>query len=80
MGVRNRELCDAIEKCLAQLGADGVAFDMGGKHMAVDFRVKGRWMRQSFTTTPSDHRYIKNTIRDLKRHIRETLDRPPRTP
>lgn len=72
---RNKELRTAIEKCLADLGAHSIQFGSGGKHQFVDFVVDGLILRHSFTTTPSDHRYIQNTVRDLKRHVREHLDR-----
>jgi hypothetical protein len=72
---RNRELRSAIEAYFAEIGATCVEFGRGGKHDFVTFLFNGLILRQTFTTTPSDHRYIKNTMRDLKRHVREALDR-----
>lgn len=71
---RNRELQEAIEGCLLQLGCHSIEFGTGGKHQFVEYVCKGLILRHHFTTTPSDHRYIKNTVRDLKRQVRERLD------
>jgi len=71
---RNRELQEAIEECLTTLGATQIAFGTGGKHQYVECLLRGLRITHHYTTTPSDHRYVKNTVRDLKRQVRERLD------
>ena len=75
---RNKEIRLALSHEVMRLGGSEFAFGHGGKHDFIEFTLANARLKMAFTTTPGDHRYVANTLRDLRRKCREHLDRQQR--
>lgn len=65
---RGRELREAVKATLEQLHVQDMEFGQGGKHQYVEFTVRDKKCRYSFSLTPAaGKRTMENTVAGVRR-------------